>query len=90
MVVGTSRTRDGSTSSSSAAICVSAVRMPWPSSTLPGRTSTTPGVAKQSQVSSRRFTCSEPGRRGLSSAADAPEKARFTRASPPPRAAPRG
>ena len=38
------RTRPTSTSSSSAAICASAVRTPWPSSTLPDRTSTVPSA----------------------------------------------
>ena len=37
------RTCSGRTSSSSAAICVSAVRMPWPISTLPVPTRTRPG-----------------------------------------------
>ena len=37
-------TRDRSTSSSSAAICASAVTMPWPISTLPGETVTCPSL----------------------------------------------
>ncbi len=39
-------TRASSTSSSSAAICASAVTIPWPISTLPGETITCPSAAK--------------------------------------------
>ena len=44
VVAGSMRTRPMSTSSSSAAICAKAVRMPWPISTLPGVTSTKPSA----------------------------------------------
>ncbi len=52
---GSIRIASGATSSSSAAICTSAVRMPWPSSTLPIRRATVPSAA----------TCSHEERRGL-------------------------
>ena len=46
------RTCAGATSSSSAAICVSAVRMPWPISTLPVATRTRPGSSKPTHCDS--------------------------------------
>ena len=58
-------------SSSSAAICASAVRMPWPISTLPGLSSTKPSGSKRSQRDSRglafRLTgsCAAGGHVGL-------------------------
>ena len=56
------RTSATSTSSSSAAIWASAVRMPWPSSTLPTRTVTVPSVATRSQRDSRGLAASPAGR----------------------------
>ena len=55
--------RPGSTSSSSAAICISAVTAPWPISTLPVQTVTLPSAPICSQASSRRLVCRLPGRR---------------------------
>ena len=51
-------------SSSSAAIWASAVRMPWPSSTLPVNTVAVPSALIRSQPSSLRLVCRLPGSRG--------------------------
>ena len=61
-------TRRKSTSSSSAAIWLSVVRMPWPSSTLPGVMVTRPSAWKDSHCDRRRLRCRLPGSRGLPSA----------------------
>src|SRR5262249_21624844 len=50
-------------SSSSATICLSAVRMPWPSSTLPVNTVAVPSALMRIQPSSLRLFCKLPGRR---------------------------
>src|SRR5262245_14577039 len=55
--------RPSGRSSSSAAICLSAVRMPWPSSTLPVKTVTVPSALMRIQPSSLRLFCKLPGRR---------------------------
>ena len=55
------RTRATSTSSSSAATCASAVITPWPSSTLPERTSTMPSGRTRSQSPRRGLAASEGG-----------------------------
>src|SRR2546423_10708990 len=57
--------RAGATSSSSAAICAIAVTAPWPSSTLPEKTSTEPGGSKRTQRSRRGLS-----RRSTGSTAD--------------------
>src|SRR5262245_10843896 len=57
-----SLTRASGRSSSSAAICLSAVRMPWPSSTLPVKTVTVPSALTRIQPSSLRLVCKLPGR----------------------------
>src|ERR1700739_2264288 len=51
----TIRTREILTSSSSAAICASAVTMPWPISTFPGETDTWPCREKATQEESFGF-----------------------------------
>ena len=51
-------------SSSSAAIWASAVRMPWPSSTLPVKTVAVPSALMRIQPSSLRLFCRLPGSRG--------------------------
>src|SRR6516225_118416 len=56
-------TRDSGRSSSSAAICASAVRMPCPSSTLPVKTVALPSALMRIQASSRRLPCKLPGSR---------------------------
>ena len=53
--------RSTSTSSSSATICVSAVRMPWPNSTLPVKIVTVPSALMRSQPSSIRLVLRLPG-----------------------------
>ena len=57
----TTRSRPRSTSSSSATICVSAVRMPWPSSTLPVNMVTVPSASIRNQLSSCRLPFRLPG-----------------------------
>src|ERR1700759_3196470 len=54
-------TRDSETSSSSAAICANAVKMPWPISTLPGRIVTRPALLNSSHCESRRLPFKLPG-----------------------------
>ena len=71
-------------SSSSATICASAVAIPWPSSTLPERTSTSPSGRKRSHWPRRRLTCRLPGSFGRSPPPPAASrKARFIFATPP-------
>ena len=48
-------TRSSGKSSSSAAICANAVKMPWPSSTLPVQTVALPSAVIRIQASSRRL-----------------------------------
>ena len=57
----TSCRRSGSTSSSSDTICVSAVRMPCPSSTLPVKKVTVPSALMRSHASRRRLVLRLPG-----------------------------
>jgi hypothetical protein len=54
-------TRTSGRSSSSAAICASAVRMPCPSSTLPAKIVAVPSASMRSQASSMRFWSRLPG-----------------------------
>src|SRR5262245_25593586 len=61
--------RSSGRSSSSAAICLSAVRMPWPSSTLPVNTVAVPSALMRSQASRRRLVCRLPESRAGSCAA---------------------
>src|SRR5262245_37232441 len=63
--------RSSGRSSSSAAICRSAVRMPWPSSTFPVNTVAVPSALMRSQASSRRLVCRLPGSRAGSCASAA-------------------
>ena len=80
---GCTRTRASATSSSSAAICASAVRMPWPSSTLPGVMVTCAlRVEGAASASSRRLTCRLPGSFGLPSPRGRLERRGSCRASP--------
>ena len=61
VVAGTMRMRARSTSSSSATIWATAVRMPWPISTLPDETSTMPLGRNRSHCDRRRLVCRLPG-----------------------------
>ena len=56
-------TRPSGTSSSSAAICASAVKMPCPSSTLPVNTVTLPSALMRNHASSVRLVSRLPGSR---------------------------
>ena len=59
--VAAARTLSGGTSSSCAAIWVRAVRIPWPSSTLPTRSVIAPSSATVSHVEIHGLVTSEAG-----------------------------
>lgn len=63
--VAAARTVSGGTSSSWAAICVRAVRMPCPSSTLPARSAMAPSSAMVSQVEIHGLVTSDAGSSGV-------------------------
>ena len=65
VLVAAARTVSGGTSSSWAASWVSAVRIPWPSSTLPTRSAIAPSSATVSHVEIHGLVTSEAGRLGV-------------------------
>src|SRR4051794_35621747 len=79
-------TRASGTSSSSAAICASAVTTPWPSSALPVKTVILPSAAMRIQASSMRFPSRLPGSlaRCLASCARASRGVRLKERTRPP------
>ena len=80
---GIMRTRSKSRSSPSATICASAVAMPWPISTLPGNTRTTPSGSNRIQRDSRGFTRRLAGSASGPPGGAAPRRnARFTVRAP--------